>query len=77
MKQLKRLQALEERLNQISQVKDLEEEYLLWLAAHPIGGLDDIAFDFYQWLDSMPPHLIRCFQRQLKQVFPFLDLPPA
>lgn len=74
MKLLKRLQVLEERLNQVSRTKELETEYRAWVDAHPLGALGDHSFDFYQWMDSMPKHLVPCFQQGLNNLLSSVDL---
>ena len=74
MKYLKRLQALEERLNEVYQAKDHDEEYHTWIKKHPLGGVNDLTFDFNEWIEGMPPHLIAHFQGQIKLMFPFLAM---
>ncbi len=71
MKLLKKLQGLEERVKGIYKAEELAEEYCLWIKQHPILGSDP-NFDFNKWLDSMPVHLIPCFQEGIKQMFSFL-----
>ncbi len=66
MHPLKRLEILEERLSRVSRDSELESEYRAWVDAHPL--LDDHTFDFHQWLDSMPKHLVPCFQWELNNL---------
>jgi hypothetical protein len=73
MKNLKRLQAVEERLNEVCLARARTQEYIKWLQEHPIRDSRDSPFDFYEWLDSMPPHLTPCFQAELRRLFYHLD----
>lgn len=71
MKFLKRLQELERIVGQVHVVKERMEDYYLWLNDHPIPD-NDPNLTFEQWLDSIPGHLIPCFQVNIKILFPHL-----
>ncbi len=66
---LQRLHTMAELLNIAHRAKNVEQEYCTWIKEHSILDRD---FDFDQWLDSMPSHLLPCFQDEVKQMFPFL-----
>jgi len=66
---MKRLQQIEAQLNKLEQIKQLKEEYISWLKQHPLGDSNQQEYDFNQWLDSMPAHLVPCFQNQIKAIF--------
>jgi hypothetical protein len=66
----KRLLQLEKNINELRDIGRHNEEYLQWLEENPMGN--EPPFDFYNWMDSMPKHLIPCFQYHVKLTFPHL-----
>ena len=66
----KRLLRLEKNINELRDIERHTQEYLQWLEENPVAN--EPPFDFNNWMDSMPKHLISCFQYHVKLIFPHL-----